>query len=187
MTPTTATEDAADLREGRSGIPLPDIGTRSARLEDLPQGLDGPRPVGLRIDALEVDAAVVPVGVDEESGEMEVPPDGQTVAWYQHGSAPGQEGSAVLAAHVDYAGEPGVFFALADLESGAEVVVRMDDGSELTFEAQGSRTYAKEDLPVQTLFDSGGEPVLTLITCGGDFDSAERSYDDNVVVTAAPS
>lgn len=186
-TPTTVGEESTESAVRRSGIPLPEIGTRSARLEDLPQAADAPTPVGLRIEALDIDAEVVPVGVDEASGEMAVPPNGQTVAWYQHGSAPGEKGSAVLAAHVDYADEPGVFFALADLEAGAEIVVSLDDGSELAFEAADTRSYAKEDLPVQALFDGEGAPVLTLITCGGDFDSTERSYDDNIVVTAAPS
>jgi hypothetical protein len=44
----------------------------------------------------------------------------------------------------------------------------------------------KAELPVEELFRTGGDPVLTLITCGGAFDPDERRYRDNIVVRAAP-
>jgi len=36
------------------------------------------------------------------------------------------------------------------------------------------------------LFRTDGPPMLTLVTCGGPFDSATHHYRDNIVVSAAP-
>jgi hypothetical protein len=36
------------------------------------------------------------------------------------------------------------------------------------------------------IFAKDGDPVLTLITCGGDFNRSLRSYEDNVVTYAVP-
>jgi hypothetical protein len=40
---------------------------------------------------------------------------------------------------------------------------------------------------LRQLFSGTGAPRLTLITCGGSFDAARRSYRENVVVTAVPT
>ena len=45
---------------------------------------------------------------------------------------------------------------------------------------------AKEQVPMEQLFRTGGDPVLTLVTCGGAFDRSERSYADNIIVWATP-
>lgn len=165
-------------------------GTRAAWGTGLPVGsysLDESRrePVALRIDQLGVDARVQAVAVDA-SGELDLPLDATLAAWYEEGAAPGESGSAVVAAHVDYGGRPGIFFRLSTLESGDRVEVRYDDGSTSTFAVAGERSYDKRSLPVDELFRRGGEPVLTLVTCGGRFDRRTRSYERNTVVTAVP-
>ena len=88
--------------------------------------------MGLRIPSLGIDAPVLPVGVDAH-GEMEVPA-ATDVGWYRFGPAPGAEGSAVLAAHVDYDGRRGVFFELRRLEPGARLDVTFADGSVQVYE-----------------------------------------------------
>lgn len=143
-------------------------------------------PVALQIPALEVEAAIVPAGV-ERNGDMEVPKNVRDVAWYKHGSAPGEPGSAVLAAHVDLAGQgPGVFYDLRTLEPGDEIYVTFDDGTIDAFTAEARTIYNKTELPVDTIFSRQGSPVLTLITCGGGFNRSLQSYDSNVVVYAVP-
>jgi hypothetical protein len=157
----------------------------SARLEDV-EPADKPRPTRLRIDALGVDAEVMALGV-AASGEMDVPTNAETVAWYEYGPSPGQRGSAVLAAHVDYNGQRGVFFELADLNAGATVSVEFADARPRTFTVVDSASIAKKALPVDQLFRRDGRSTLTLITCGGEFDPATRSYRNNIVVRALPS
>jgi hypothetical protein len=143
-------------------------------------------PVNLRIPALGQDASIIPAGV-EQNGDMEVPDNVTEVAWYKYGSAPGGPGSAVLAAHVDLAGQgPGVFFELGALDPGSVIYVDFDDGSTATYRAEARAVYDKEALPTEAIFSREGPPVLTLITCGGDFNRSLRRYDSNVVVYAVP-
>ena len=53
-----------------------------------------------------------------------------------------------------------------------------------TYVVQARRRYAKDALPWRDLFQQDVEARLLLVTCGGDFDRAARSYRDNVVVYA---
>lgn len=146
-----------------------------------------PSPVGLRIPRISVDAPVEPHGVDPDTGQMDVPNNVTEVGWYEFGPKPGQPGSAVLAAHVDLEGRgPGVFFDLEELAPGDQIRVRYDDGSEATFEVEARAIYPKDELPLDVIFRREGTPVLTLVTCGGGFDSSSSSYDSNVVVYARP-
>ena len=169
-TPTTTTVPALD--------PSPPTTAFTAR---------PPRdPVRLAIPALGVDSPVVPVGL-EPDGTMEIPGVSEA-GWFEPGPRPGAPfGSAVIAAHVDYAGEAGVFFDLRALEIGDEIKVTDDAGEPLTYIVAERFQVDKLELPVDELFRPGGAPTLTLITCGGAFDTGERSYQDNIVVRAVPA
>lgn len=145
----------------------------------------GPPPVGLTIDGIAViDAPVIPVGV-LDNGEMEIPGRNE-VGWYRYGPTPGAEGSSVLAAHIAFDNRPGVFRRLARLELGDLATVSFADGTTQTFEIIELDQYAKEELPFDRVFSKDGEPVLTLITCGGEFNRSLASYDDNIVAYATP-
>lgn len=148
---------------------------------------DRPIPVRLRIETLGIDAPIGAYGVDAQ-GRMDVPDNVTDVGWYEFGPAPGQAGSAVLAAHVDLAGPgKGLFFALDELQEGAQIEVVMDDGSSLEFSVSAQTSYPKSELPLDVIFSRDGSPVLTLVTCGGGFSRSTRTYDSNVVVFALPT
>jgi len=148
---------------------------------------EAPAPVGLRIESIDVEAPVLPLGVDRRTGEMDVPGNVRDVAWYRFGPSPGQAGSAVLAAHVDLESQgAGVFFNLDELRPGDVVTVDFEDGSSLSFEVRARARYDKTSIPLDVIFATDGPPVLTLITCGGGFNPSIRSYDSNVVVYAFP-
>jgi hypothetical protein len=162
------------------------VDTHPARADRLPRRVVVP-PVSIRIDAIGIDAPVSPAGVDPATGGMAVPPDGGVIGWYQYGPSPGEDGASVLAGHVDYAGLPGLFFALRTVEPGAVIVVRDAGGAERPFVVQGRAEIAKADLPVAELFTRDGPPALVLVTCGGEYDRSSRSYESNVVVYATPA
>ena len=146
---------------------------------------DFPTPVSISIESLDVTAAtVVDVGV-ETNGDMEIP-GADAVGWYRFNPKPGQEGSSVLAAHIAWNGTNGVFRYLADVEDGDRVTIGYDDGSAATFEIVEVSQYDKQSLPLDRIFAKDGDPVLTLITCGGDFNRSLRSYEDNIVAYAVP-
>lgn len=146
-----------------------------------------PVPVAVSIEAISVTAPIVAQGVNPDNGEMEVPDTVTEVAWYEHGPSPGEPGSAVLAAHVDLRNQGrGVFFHLDRLAQGDLVTVTYDNGATQRFQVEARVTYPKEELPLATVFSREGPAVLTLITCGGGFNSSVGSYDSNVVVYAVP-
>ena len=163
----------------------PPIATQTALVTAAPV-VERRRPVSVAIEALRVVAPVTATGVDVETGQLSLPADADTVVWYEHGAAPGEDGSAVLAGHVDFDGRRGVFFDLDGVAVGSVVTVTHDDGTTLPFQVVDIRSHAKPDLPTDELFRREGDPALVLITCGGEFDHDARSYRSNVVVTAVP-
>ena len=189
---TTATEveaapPATDEDPGAGLSPL------AARVTELDSALydetehvdTTPEPVSISIESLDIAAAaVVDVGV-EPNGDMEIPST-DAVGWYRFNPKPGQEGSSVLAAHISYNGSPGVFRYLSDASVGDQVVIGYADGSTAAFEIVELAQYDKQELPFDRIFAKDGQPVLTLITCGGDFNRAVSSYEDNFVAYAVP-
>jgi LPXTG-site transpeptidase (sortase) family protein len=142
-------------------------------------------PMTIAIPSIGVEAEVVAVGL-EPDGSMEIPGAAEA-GWYHYGVRPGHpQGSAVIAGHVDHARQPGVFIELRRLEVGSEVVVTDADGVARQFVVAERYQVDKQSLPGTELFRREGEPMLTLITCGGAFDRRARSYADNIVVRAIP-
>lgn len=169
----------------RSPAPLFEA-NQVTRLDSLAT-VSGRSPVSLGIESIGVDAPIDGYGIDERTGQMDVPNNVREVGWYEYGPSPGEAGSAVLAAHVDLKSQgPGVFFDLKKLEPGDLLEVSFDDGSVEAFEVRARVTYAKEELPLDVIFSRAGAPVLTLVTCGGGFSPSQETYDSNVVVYATP-
>lgn len=154
-------------------------------LADL-ETTSAPKPKRLVIDTLSIDAPVGGYGV-ASNGQMDVPNNITEAGWYKYGPSPGEPGSAVMAAHVDLAGPGrGLFYELGELEEGDEVSVEYDDGTTRRFRVVARTTYLKSELPLDVIFSRGGDPVLTLVTCGGGFSRFTGSYDSNVVVYSVP-
>jgi hypothetical protein len=155
----------------------------------------------LVIPALGVRAPIVVEGATK--GSMTIPSDISTVGWYdgldgvggthtatqQHTAPwPGQAGVAVLAGHVDWAGQgPGALYYLDQLQPGDPISVVGSNGVTTNWSvSQVPITQAKATLPA-TLFTNAGAPRLALVTCGGAFDASTGHYLDNVIVWASPA
>ena len=185
---TTAPENSpvpdAEAAADAAAIPAPPpIPITSGRPEDLDTDR-APVPVGLTIGAIDVDAPVQAVGYDQRRDAMEIPRDASVVGWYRYGPSPGEPGSSVLAAHVTWGGQRGAFYELRNLSPGEFITVEYDDGTNRAFEIVAIQSYPKPELPVDRIFARNGDPILTLITCGGAYDPDAGSYDDNVVAYA---
>jgi sortase (surface protein transpeptidase) len=142
-------------------------------------------PTRLYIPVLGVRAPIVAVRASGD-GSLAVPGDPGDVGWWI-GSATPQDphGTVVLDGHVDTASSgAGALFRLAGLPLGAQVVVATSAG-DIRYRVAARRVYAKAGLPPQ-IFDTSGPPRLTLVTCGGPFDTQTHHYADNVVVFATP-
>lgn len=116
---------------------------------------------------------------------LEAPEEWDAVGWYSRGAAPGQEGPAVLAGHLDSPTGPAVFHRLDGLREQDTVSVERADGTVVDFAVYAVERHAKDDFPTEEVYGDTERPELRLITCGGDFDAATGHYTDNVVVFAA--
>lgn len=134
-------------------------------------------PVEVSIPSIELDSPVVPVGINRK-GEMDVP-DGATkdVGWYAKGTMPGDEGSAVFAAHV-YA----AFNKLHKVQVGSDIYVTRADGETLRFVVKKTKTFKLKDLSSKELFKAEGGKYLHLITCAGK--PTGSTYTHRLVVFA---
>lgn len=140
-------------------------------------------PVRLRIPAAGVDTPLRPLHRAPDL-TVEVPTDFAVAGWFADGPRPGQAGPAVILGHVDSTRGPAVFYRLRELTPGAEARVLRADGSTIGFRVTGMARVPKTEFPTAEVYGASLEPTLHLITCGGRFDRALRSYDDNVIVYA---
>jgi len=139
--------------------------------------------VRLLVPSVHIDSALVDLGLAAD-GTLEVPADYQRAGWFAGGVVPGERGPAVLAGHVDSRSGPAVFFRLAEVEVGDEVVVVGAGGEQVRFGVDGVERYSKDAFPTELVYGPAPGPVLRLITCGGTFDRRTGHYRDNVVVYA---
>lgn len=138
----------------------------------------------VRIPAIQVDAPVVPVGLDSGGWVDAPPPDNPNLAgWFTGAVSPGEKGTAVIVGHVDNTRGPAVFYGLGALKKGNRVEVLRKDGRTATFEIYGIDVFQKSNFPGDRVYGSKGTPELRVITCGGGF-SKQHGYEGNVVVFA---
>ncbi|WP_433894382.1 class F sortase [Streptomyces sp. CA-111067] len=188
-------KDSASADPGSSGGPPAAAGTATPG----PTGTTGPAPssshpvarsvpVRLRIPAIGVDTAVIPLGLAAD-GSVKVPPIAahSPAGWYDGSPTPGQTGPSVILGHVTVGqyGD-GVFLHLSRLRSGDRIVVGLKDGESAAFAVDRVQTVAKTQFPTDAVYGNVDHPALRLITCGGARAEA-GGYQDNVVVYASPA
>jgi hypothetical protein len=146
-----------------------------------------PRPVQVGIASVHLFVMVDPVGVRPD-GSLQIPSDVRRAGWYRFGSAPGDAtGAVVVVGHVDSRTQGlGRFAALASVDVGDVVQVRVTSGRTYAYRVVARSLLAKRSLPVNQIFGAGGRPRLSLVTCGGPYVRAKGGYQDNLVVTAVP-
>lgn len=170
--PQPASAAAAD-----SAVPT---GTFGQAAQPLPYAV----PNRVRIPAIQVDAPMIPVGLDAE-GWVDAPPaeDPNLAGWFTGAVSPGEKGTAVVVGHVDNKQGPAVFYGLGALKKGNRVEVARGDGKTAVFEIYGIEVFEKNNFPGDRVYASKGAPELRVITCGGGF-SQQNGYDGNVVAFA---
>jgi len=154
-----------------------------ADAEDRAYWTGRPRPgVALHLDIprLDIKTEVTEGGIiTNKQGELEW----QTVPFiavqYRETSLVGARGNAVISGHVVTINEGNVFRDLYKIEFGDEVKVETTEG---TF------TYVVEDIKLVPptsveVMEPSNSPLLTLITCGGEFDPKSRTFSDRLIVT----
>ncbi|WAZ21562.1 class F sortase [Streptomyces cinnabarinus] len=141
-------------------------------------------PDHVRIPSIRVDAPLMGLGLTP-SGSLDVPPaERENLAgWYESGTTPGEQGTAIVAGHVDNAEGPAVFYRLGALKKGSAVEVDRRDGSTAVFTVDAVEVYDARDFPDEKVYGAARRPELRVITCGGGYSRA-TGYQGNVVVFA---
>lgn len=136
------------------------------------------------IKGIQVEAPVMPVGLDEE-GWVDAPPaeDPNLAGWFTGAVSPGEKGTSVIVGHVDNQQGPAVFYGLGSLKKGNRVEVLRRDRKTAVFEIYGIEVFEKDNFPGSRVYSDKGAPELRVITCGGGF-SKRSGYDGNVVAFA---
>lgn len=163
-------------RTGPAGVDLP------AQRTEVALPLDAAGTTSLRIPSIDVDTRRLAELGQTEDRRLEVPRDATTVGHYRGGAAPGETGPAVYASHVNYGGVDGAFAHLADVAVGDQVLVERADGVTVVYAVDRVDEVSKDAFPTVQVYGPTAGPELRLITCGGEFNSDVRSYEDNVVV-----
>jgi LPXTG-site transpeptidase (sortase) family protein len=140
-------------------------------------------PIRVQIPKIGVDSSLVELGLDPD-GVMETPTEVEKAGWFRPSPPPGIPGATVIAGHVTWDRKPVVFFELGSLTSGDQVKVTRKDGVTATFEVTRIGSFPKDAFPTKDVYARPKGSELRLITCGGEYDEAERRYLDNVIVWA---
>ena len=146
----------------------------------------GSTPFQLVIPRIGVDATVNSFGLDSNA-VPEVPRNGQEVAWYNWSSEPGTGSNAVLAGHVTWSGA-GVFYSLDQLSDGDQILLRSDDGIELSYTVEENFLVDPADPSALALMAPTNDDTITVITCGGTYAATGGpfggEYSDRRIVRA---
>jgi sortase A len=148
------------------------------------QEIEVAEPSRIVIPSVGVEVDIELVGQDA-NGRMDVPKNVSNAGWWQYGAKPGGKGSAVIAGHVDTPdGQLGIFYKLDQLKPGDTIVVYDQDGKQHVFEVAFLQIYPYDEFPVDVIFERTDKKRLNLITCSGNFDLSEQSYEERLVVFA---
>ena len=136
----------------------------------------------LKIPSIRVDTAVEHAGLTTQ-GAMIAPKGPASTSWFDLGPRPGEIGSAVIAGHYGWKnGRRAVFDNLYKLKKGDKLSVEDEKGIITTFVVREIRKYDPKANASSVFSSSDGRAHLNLITCGGVWNKAKKSYSDRLVV-----
>ncbi|WP_210591061.1 class F sortase [Streptomyces sp. GESEQ-35] len=184
-------QEVTDVRPGTAAPTTGDVAAvgrpPDAELPPAAKPLGAALPQRIDIPYLGVQAPVVARGLDAQ-GAVDPPPFDQAgvVGWYAGGAKPGAAGTALMVGHVDTQTRPAVFYKISALKPGERVRVIRDDGKVAEFTVDDVQVVTRDHFDAHQAYGprQSGRAELRLITCGGSFDRATRSYTANVIVSA---
>lgn len=139
-------------------------------------------PSRLAIPIIKVDAIVTHLGLTA-SGDMDIPKDPKSLAWYKFGPNPGEKGSSVIAGHSNWiSGGSAVFDNLKKLVPGDIIHVEDSNGKLLSFMVRESRNYDPEADATSVFMSSDNGSHLNLITCSGEWLISKQTTTKRLVV-----
>ncbi len=121
-------------------------------------------------------------------GGLGAPDNPEVIGWYEDGAEPGSGGNALLVGHLDYTdiqGEtgPGVCYELNQVQIGDQMIVRdRDTNIAYVYEIGTKAIVDPNDAKSNRYLSARNRPLLTLITCHGQFDREEFEYSQRLII-----
>jgi sortase (surface protein transpeptidase) len=148
-----------------------------------PPPIAGAVPLSIFIPNAGVDAPVEQREIID--GVMQDPSGPWVVCWYKETPKLGAAGNSIMAGHVDWwEVGPSVFADVGALVKGDLIQVIGDNNKLYTYKVSWVRLYSADNAPIQEIVGVTKKRALTLITCGGVFDSATGHYLQRTIVRA---
>jgi hypothetical protein len=159
--------------------------SKSKSSDSAVQLLAASTPTTVTVPSIGATSSLMDLGQNSD-GSLAVPPlsNPAQAGWYDKSPTPGSIGPAVILGHINGDGKPGIFYKLKDVKAGDQVMVARKDGQTAVFTVSHIDTVPKAAFPSDQVYGDTPDSELRLITCGGVFDPAARSYEANVVVYA---
>ncbi len=149
----------------------------------------GTIPVAIKVAKADIDAQVEQQTID--NGVMHDPSGPYVVSWYKTTGKLGEKNNIVMAGHLDWYGvAQAVFYHVGDLKQGDAIVVTGEDNHAYNYSVDWAKNYVVADLDakgVRQIVAETQTEKLTLITCGGAWDTAKQEYVERMVVRASRS
>ncbi len=180
--PTEQTAQNEPAEPTTEPTPAPTTEPTPAPLQDLAD------PVKIYFTRQEMSADIIGLPMIREENTIR-PADADdhlTAAWNSDGPVPGEPGIAHINGHISKDQVLGTFHVLRDdMVEGDEVAIEYADGSVLYFEVEVVMTYSLEEFPSQILYPIfEGDPLLSLVTCAGDYDRSIGTSQSRVLAMA---
>jgi sortase (surface protein transpeptidase) len=143
----------------------------------------GVKPAGIKIDAINVNANIEMLEI--LNGEMQPPTNENDVGWYKESGRLGVPGNVMFAGHVNWYNTPvAVFGHIGELQKGDKIEVTGTDGETFFYQVKWVKNFPAFEEPPKQVVGGTSKKVLTLITCGGEWDPTVGLYNERTVVRA---
>jgi sortase (surface protein transpeptidase) len=143
----------------------------------------GVKPAGIKIDAIGVNANVEMLEI--LNGEMAPPTNENDVGWYKESGRLGVAGNVMFAGHVNWYNTPvAVFGHIGELQENDVIEVTGTNGEVYSYKVKWVKNFPAFEDPPKLVVGGTSKSVLTLITCGGEWDPNVGLYNERTVVRA---
>ncbi|MFI5212739.1 MAG: class F sortase [Candidatus Saccharimonadales bacterium] len=182
--PPAATPQA--IRQPKSDIAASSVPPKTPEVKRA-YSVPADHPRELIIKRLGIDTNILSMGTLSD-GTLAAPATAWDVGWYNQSSLPGTgEGALLIDGHVnDALGTPGIFYRLHDLQTGDTIQIERGDKQLLTYSIVKVDQVPVDQVDMTSMMRSvtPGTQGLNLITCGGTYNQARKTYDDRILVYA---
>ena len=168
--------------EGPGGGPAPTNAAGAVTSVSLPRSV----PLSIDIPKIGVRSTLLSLGESRHRG-VQLPSANTPMqaGWFSGGPTPGQIGPAAIFGRVGAHHQPGIFARLYDLTPGDLVLIKLQDGSTVTFRVTHVEELSKGSFVTDAAHGDATDAELRLVTCGDTYDPASLSFRDNIIVFAS--